>query len=462
MNSRLLLLLFSVLSTPLLAEEESLSLDDALELFEPVEEVTTENDPSLPGEGVVAAEVESRRYSLRGHWLNGLSWNIGHSAPPSTGDEPDYRGLSRLSSKLWLELELPLQQGWRLHGESYLRHDFAYSLRGERRYSERLLDTYQNDFEVGELWLRGTLGKSLDLKLGRQVVVWGQSDYLRVNDTINPVDLREPGLGEIETLRLPLGMARADYYHGPWQFSALWIPEQRSNLAPPCNSDFSQQGGVEAGACNPLAEQFPADGFDQAEWGFSALGRFSGWDLSLYRARLNHDTPYLDDDTLRYARVNQWGAALNVAQGSWLWKGEVSYLDGLEYAAAGNRNRVDLLLGGEYRGVRDVTLTLEAVRRDIGDFIPQLETAPDSLLDPHWSAVLVYQHNFRNDTLQFKGVLARSGARLTAGGYSRVSLQYDINDDWTLSGGGIWYRNSGPLSQWGENDRLFMELRQDF
>ncbi len=439
-------------------EDEVLSIEGALEGFD-------EDLPVVEELASIEKSAPESEWSLRGHWLNALSWNTAHSAP-SAASRPDYRGLSKLSTKLWLEAEVPLDQGWRLHGESYFRHDFAYSLNGSGDYPQTVLDRYQQDLEIGEFWLRGSLNQDLDLKVGRQIVVWGQSDYLRVNDTINPMDQREPGLGEIETLRLPLGMARADYYLGPWSLTALMIPEQRPSLTATCGSDFSVPGGLSESECSALAvpEQFPEDSLNRAEWGFSAMGRFSGWDLSLYGARLNSNTPYKDlsRNQLRYARINQLGAALNVAQGSWLWKGEIAWLDGLEYAQAVDRQRLDLLLGGEYRGFRDITLSLETVMREIDDYLPVLFDAPDYQQQRSWQTVFAYQHDLNNDTLHLKGVVLRNGDSLDEGGYSRLSVEYDLDDHWSVSGGGIWYQSALLPPDWGENDRLFIEARQNF
>lgn len=469
-----LLLLFAI--PPYAAAEEELSLEDALGGFEE-ESADLALEDDLPLEGVLdgfddESSVEEEpsfqseavdSVSWRGHWINALSWNLGHDAPAATA--ADYRGLSKLSTKLWLETEKDLGDGWKFHGDGYLRHDFSYDLNSEP-YTQAVIDRYRQDAEIGELWVRGSLSPDLDLKLGRQVVIWGQSDYLRVNDLLNPIDLREPGLGEIETLRRPVAMVRADYFRGPWRLTGLLIPENRPNLTAPCGSDYSAPGVISEASCQSLAvpEQFPEDGLEEMEVGFSAMGRFSGWDLSLYAARLNHDTPYKDlsQNQFRYARINQLGAAINIADGSWLWKGELARLGGLEYANTGQKNRWDLLLGAEYQGITDVTLSIETARRQISDYESALSAATDYQDRVNWQTVMAYQHDFWNQTLHLKGVLMRAGESLNEGGYQRLSLQYDLDDEWSVSGGGIWYQSMKYPPDWGDNDRLFAELRRDF
>ena len=69
------------------------------------------------------------------------------------------------------------------------------------------------------------------LRLGRQQVVWGETDNFRALDVINPLDLRWHANWEPwEDIRIPLWMARAIYdigKFGPLEESfveAVWIP----------------------------------------------------------------------------------------------------------------------------------------------------------------------------------------------------------------------------------------------
>ena len=68
-------------------------------------------------------------------------------------------------------------------------------------------------------------------KLGRQIVNWGRSDTVRVLDVINPLDNREPGLVDIEDLRLPVTMARVDYFP-KWFWTRTFFPSRWSRISP--------------------------------------------------------------------------------------------------------------------------------------------------------------------------------------------------------------------------------------
>jgi hypothetical protein len=220
-----LLLGLCLAAAPIYAADES-GLDSVLQGFdEPAESASApSSDPSLDAvlggfEEESAATTESaavgdekRAWQLGGALTFGAAWNYAHDGPAP--GETDYRGLSRLRGKLNLEFDAELPRNWRAHVAGYGYYDAAYALNGRDQYTDAVLEEYQSEAELGEAWLRGRLNRQTDLKLGRQIVVWGKSDNIRITDILNPLDNREPGMVDIEELRLPLTMARLDYYLG--------------------------------------------------------------------------------------------------------------------------------------------------------------------------------------------------------------------------------------------------------
>ena len=63
--------------------------------------------------------------------------------------------------------------------------------------------------------------------------------------------------------------------------------------------------------------------------------------------------------SMKHARIKMYGAAVNVASGNWLIKGETALFDGLKFAnlSEETKSRFDLMLGAEYSGFTDTTLS---------------------------------------------------------------------------------------------------------
>ena len=444
------------------------SLDQALEGFdEPAPSSTASINDALEGFddfAVTPAKNETRQkadapWRFSGATTLSTTWNYAHDAPAP--GESDHRGLSRLRGKLSLELVGQLNETWRAHLSGYTFYDAAYALKGRDGYTNEFIGSMESEAELGEAFVQGRLHSSLDLKLGRQIVVWGKSDSLRVTDVINPLDNREPGMVDIEDLRLPLTMARADLYLGDWGLTALAIPEIRFNKNPAWGSDFYPTAMLSP------KEITPEDGGGNTEYAFAANGLFSGWDLSLYWAKLYDDSPHAvvvnGLPQLQHSRLTMAGFAVNVALGNWLVKSEAARFSGVQYTGATSAYaRSDIMLGADYSGFADTTLTLEAVNRRIGDYDIALNNA--GIPEKEWQTAVRYQGDFLHARLHLIVLASAFGKRFDEGGFTRLSAAYDLADATTITAGVISYQSGEkfPFDAIADNDRIFVDLKYSF
>lgn len=387
---------------------------------------------------------------------------VSHRAPPG---DIDLRGLSRLRSELDLCADLDLPADWRgrVAGDAF--YDAAYALRGREHYTKEMLDVYESELRLGETWVRGNLCPVLDIQIGRQIVVWGKSDNIRVTDVINPLDLREPGMTDIEDLRLPVTLSRLDYAFGAWNLTGLVIHEFRTHELPVYGSDFYTPAA-------PLpAEQTPASTWKNQELGLALSGVFSGWDLSLYGAYLFDDRAHLtmqaDGSTKRrYHRISMGGGALNLVEGNWLFKSEAAWFNGLVFSATPGEkyNRLDTLLGVEYTGITDTTLSLEAVNRYLVDYDDRLNGSPDHVSENDFQWAFRLTRNFLHERLTTMLLANIYGTRGQDGTVTRMELSYDLDDHWEWTTGLVLYQggDNPSLERIKDNDRLFMHLKYDF
>ena len=392
-------------------------------------------------------------------------WSIyQHEAP---GTRTDYGGLSRLRTTLDLTLDYKISKDWdaRIKGRGF--YDAAYGLNGRDRYTDQVLSSLESEAELRDAYIRGKLLPTLDIKLGRQIVVWGKSDNLRVTDVLNPLDNREPGIVDIEDLRLPLAMARADWYAGKWNVTGIAIPEIRFNKNPPFGSDFYPS------PMPPPAEQTPSDGGDNAEYAFAVNGILTGWDISFYLARIFDDRPSLSilpgplsESRFVHNRLTMAGTAVNVARGNWLLKSEGGYFSGLEFAVLPGRalSRTDVLVGAEYSGFSDITVSFEAVNRHLHDYDEALAGFPDYARQNEAQAALRYQQDFLNQRLHLTILALNQALNGRDGKVQRYSLEYELTDALAVLGGFVNY-GSGQRQEFrniGRNDRVFLEAKYSF
>ncbi len=164
--------------------------------------------------------------------------------------------------------------------------------------SVNLMDDVYNEVELRELWWQTTFAENTTLKLGKQQVVWGETDFFQSMDVVHGYDFRwrsflEP---ENEELRKPLWMInlvhRFDSVDGTLQ--ALYIPG-KMNPADQRGNSYDLEGGRWANNPNkgltfasaPFGADVPynydhkdAD-MDDGSYGLRWKGMVAEWEYSL-------------------------------------------------------------------------------------------------------------------------------------------------------------------------------------
>ena len=306
---------------------------DLLGGFDAVPEVLTETGTDQPN------TFFDGRLRISGWAGASIAYDFAHDDPgPGVKDPAVW---SRLRPEMFLQADADIYQSWRIRANGRFWHDFAFGLHGYDEYTPQFLDDYEDRYELWEAYLEGRIVRGLTLKTGRQIVAWGNSENLRVTDVLNPLDLREIGMTDIEDLRLPVAMTRLDYVRGRWSLTGLAIHEIRSDLNAVFGSPYSP-------AQNPLPpEDKPAGSLGDTGWGVALEGSLTGWDINLYWADYFSHEPYLAMTAepvfawpgimvappryaLRYARLHMVGAAANVVLGDWLAKAEAARVAGFQ------------------------------------------------------------------------------------------------------------------------------------
>jgi uncharacterized protein DUF1302 len=385
-----------------------------------------------------------------------------------------YGGLQRLRNRANLQLDLALPEAsfaqraegerspsdWKLRAEGWGFWDSSYLINGRGDYTHEVLDEYEWDAEVGELWLAGSLGEHVDVTLGRQIVIWGRSESLRVLDVLNPLDNREPGRVDLEDIRRPVSMLNLKSYAGNWSAALIAIPEIRFDANPVVGSDFFP------GTFEPRDRR--PDSFTNPELAGAVNGIFSGWDISFHGAWFWNDLPRLDDSPvpqLVHDRLWMVGSGGNYALGSWLFKAELAYLDGFGFAGVSDeKSRFDALVGLEYYGLTDTTFVVELVERHLFDYERAIRRPPNFTREDAQEIALRLSRNFWNDTLHatLLGIVLGIDAR--DGSIARFDLDYDVLDALTVGVGLLLYQQGElpPLDIWGDNDRVIFKLKYSF
>ena len=500
----------SILLAGNLAADE---LEDALSGFDEFDKESADSPANIPGDDLddldesgfddpdadeVGADVSNTAleeeqpawYSVSGYasFLGAYNYAQRSESVVAPGDMPmDFSGLSRARIKGGLTLEMKHGDNWRSKFEVIAWYDASWAIHGRENYIQDVLDTYESYFDLKDAYVQGSLTPSLDLKVGRQVVIWGKSDSIRITDVINPLDNREPGMVDIEDLRLSEAMTRLDYYFGDWGLSGIIIHEPRLEVEAAFGSDYRPSDVF--GTPIPY-DKFPdrADpgwSLENTQYAMSLDGRFSGWDLSYYAAHV-YDNRFgielVNNAPQRtFDMINMVGIASNVVSGSWLFKAEAALINDIDYRSTDRKNRLDVLVGFDYMGFKDTVISLELADRHIFDYeermltttLPEAaaqNTFPDFVREDSIQIALRTSYSFDHDNATVTYLLSLFGGNGPGdsfdGGFQRLWIDYKYTDAVSISAGIVDYIGGDGIIPFyraiEDNDRVYSEIKYSF
>lgn len=388
-------------------------------------------------------------------------------APDSKGDlygsievEAHYnvsneKDLSSLKALVDILGEYKFDNGAKLSGNLKGYRDFVYELE-----NRSVPEGYETEIDLNELNIELEIFQDLDFKAGRQIVVWGKSNSIRITDILNPLDNRTPGLVDIKNLRLGRMMSKLDYYMNDLNLSVIALHENRFTKTPTYGSDFK--------TTIDKATNMPSDSLDNTSLALSLTGAFEGYDLGFYFADTYVDKPYLVENNtiLKYDNKSKMlGAAYNQVVDSFLLKTEIAHFDNINYnGVSDNKARTDLLLGIEYSGIRDGSISYEIALRKIHDYEDSIKDANAGKLESEYQQALRFNQSYLNQTLDFNAVVNVFGNTGQDGGTARFELDYAVDDQISVSAGVIDYLSGDNLTidSYKDNDRIFTKLSYGF
>ncbi len=344
--------------------------------------------------------------------------------------------------------------------------------------SRRLFVGDHGDVALREAYVDTEIGGTF-LRLGKQQVVWGQADGLKVLDVLNPQSFREFILPDFEDSRIPLWMVNAEIPVGAAFLQIVWIPDRTYDDIPVAGATFAFTSPlivppVPAGVpviVRPIVR--PDDFLGDSDVGVRLSGFRGGWDLTLNYAYHYFDRPVVRREITpaaiivrqSYARTHTLGGTFSTVVGDFTLRGEVGFssdrffltndpgdADGVERSG-----EVSYVLGLDYAGWRDWFISAQIFQSIVTG------NSPGLVRDPVEStATLLVRRDFLNDALQAEVLIIHS---LNVGdGVVQAKLDYEWRSDVHIKlGFDLFYGPSqGLFGQFDARDRLSLALAFGF
>lgn len=364
--------------------------------------------------------------------------------------------------------------------DTTLGEDSQLTITGRLRHdTQNHIDIDQrSDSELREFFIETEFGGAF-ITLGKQQIVWGKSDGLKVLDVVNPEDWREFILDDFESARIPLWSANIEIPINNFDLQLLWLPDQRYHRFADNRDAFRLTSPTRAPQAPPgiavdiLPETKPDNTIQDADWGMRLSTFWKGWDLSVNYLYHYDDTPVLYRSLTmtgngalatiapHFERSHLIGGSFSTAIDDITLRGELGYStdkyistnDVADIDGVMNTSDLTYVLGLDWFGLDDTFISTQLFQSHLLDHHPgvireQTET----------NVTLLIRRDFLNETLTTE-VLALRSLDLDDG-LIRPKLTYQFNDEISLSlSGDIFYGNKqGLFGQFDKQDRLMTTI----
>ncbi len=344
--------------------------------------------------------------------------------------------------------------------------------------SRRLQLGDRTDIELREFYLRTRL-RGMHLTLGKQQVVWGKADGLKLLDVVNPQDFREFILDNFDDSRIPLWTVNAELPIGGGNLQFLWIPDRTYHRLPQSGATFAFSSplivpqappGV---AVNLRPLERPNNIVMDSDIGMRFSRFWHGWDLTVNYLYHYADLPVLFQSVFltpggptvtvspRYERNHLIGGSVSNAFGNLTVRGEAIYNTD-RFVLTTNRRDGDgviksgelaYVLGLDWSGIQDTLVSFQLFQSWL--LHPADGIVRDTLDN---TATLLLRRHFLNETLETEVLWLQSVNQ--GDGLIRPKISYELRDNvriWT--GFDLFYGDrNGLFGQFDRNDRLVIGM----
>jgi len=394
-----------------------------------------------------------------------------------------------LNVSLVPELNIDFDNNWQLKSTVRMQAEAIEGLQindiDRDGYSDYSKPAQLNDaveLELREFYLQGSLGETF-LTLGKQQIVWGKSDGLKVLDIVNPQSFREFILDDFDNSRIPLWTVNIEQTVADWDLQFLWIPDQSYHALPKQQAAYAFTSPelvptAPAGVAVDIEHaKRPNNIILDSDVGFRATTFWKGWDitfnylyqynnLAVLRQNLSVDNgkPVVTI-TPEYERTHVIGGTFSNAFSDWVIRGEIGYFtdhyfiakNSLQNQGVVKSPELHYVLGLDWNAPWDILVSGQLIQSWV---INNADKTTRDKVDTTLTGLV--RRNFMYDTLVAEVLLIANTNN--GDGIIRPKVSYEWQDNIkTWLGADIFYGDSdGVFGQFNRNDRVVMALEISF
>ena len=326
--------------------------------------------------------------------------------------------------------------------------------------------------ELREAYLSYAKG-NFDLRMGRQIVIWGVADALRVTDCVSPFDYTEFLAQDYDDIRIPVNGLRAKYTRGSVTLEAVCNPVVEFFILPTNerNPWAIRLPSATLPYTTDLESGKPEKKIKNMEFGGRVTINLSGIDFSVSALRTWNKLPALcptlsdDGRTLRingqYRRMTMLGTDCSLPVGQFVLRAEVAeYIGeaqggGLEQNAV-RRNTLNALAGVDWYPGNDWNISVQYYHKYTSGNLTELSAYRNAGLATARLSKELLHNTLKLSTFAYID-MANSGI------FNRLSASYSLNDYIELTAGyDYFHADKGKFAMYSKNSEAWVKMKYSF
>jgi len=336
--------------------------------------------------------------------------------------------------------------------------------------------------------------KWLDLRIGKQQVVWGKTDGYFINDIVNPLDLSYFLLQDFDDIRMATTMLNTKLHYGYHSLEILVIPEFK-----PINLKFEGNWGYQRPTVMTIPIPYqgqvinrdiplhyaednpPRISLKKAEYALKLNTLFLGTDLSLMYLKIREDRPVyftqIFTDTAgmplnvnltpTHPWQNFYGLNFSRPVGIFVFRGEGGYYperhfntENQLFIAKGMIIRkpfMQFMLGTDYQLLSTIDLSVQAINERILDYDDGIQANENVTI-----GTLMLRGHFINETVLPLFLMLYNFEDKSV--LMRASVDWNYADNFTIIIGADFLSGKSDtiFGMYDDNDNIFLKVKYSF
>ncbi|MDO4695435.1 DUF1302 family protein [Porphyromonas sp.] len=318
--------------------------------------------------------------------------------------------------------------------------------------------------------------KNWSLSAGRQLIIWGVADGIRITDHISPMDLTEFLAQDYDDIRMPVNALRLMVFNDKVQFEAVVVPTFEGHKLPSDErnpwypfSQLHQIPGIAVTWDHSVGK--PAMKINNIEYGGRLNFTLPGIDFSISALHTWNKMPVIEQQWInpkevkvipRHYRMGFVGGNVSIPIGQLVLRGEAAWNIDKHFTyksteAQRGFNSLNWLLGLDWYAPNEWMISGQFSSENIFDYKPYINQERNTSL-----LTLNISKNLLGNTLRLSDFVYYD--IISQGWFSRFTADYALSDQIHLLAGYDWIgsKKGGIFTSYKNNSEFWFRFRYSF